>query len=283
MTIILKGKDVAEHICENLKQQVISLRSRNIEPTLAIVRVGEDPADLAYERGATKRAELVGVNIKSIVLDNDVSQDKLFDEINRLNIDDSVHGILLFRPLPKHIDDACVRNVIVPSKDVDGITDIAMAGIYSNAKLGYPPCTAEACIEILKYYNISIESKNVVVVGRSLVIGKPVTMMLIKENATVTVCHTRTKDIHEITKNADIIVAAAGSPHMILRDYVSKETVIVDVGINFDDNGKMIGDVAFDDVVDNVMAITPVPGGVGAVTSTMLMKHVVDSANTKTS
>lgn len=275
---ILSGKDVAQSITEELIARRKELEENGKKPTLAIVRVGENPSDLAYERGALARAEKIGIIVEKHLLDEAVKTEDVLGEIESLNKDKNIDGILLFRPLPKHIDDDKVRNAIAKEKDVDGIGDLAMAGVYSGKKIGFPPCTAEACIEILKHYNIELEGAKATVIGRSLVIGKPIAMMLIKENATVTVCHTKTKNLEGVTKNADIIIAAAGQAKTVIADFIKDGQTIIDVGINFDETGKMIGDVDFDAAIKKDIAITPVPGGVGAVTSSILMKHVIDAA-----
>ncbi len=275
---ILSGKDVAQSITEELIARRKKLEENGKKPTLAIVRVGENPSDLAYERGALARAEKIGITVEKHLLDEAVKTEDVLREIESLNKDKNIDGVLLFRPLPKHIDDDKVRNAIAKEKDVDGIGDLAMAGVYSGKKIGFPPCTAEACIEILKHYNIELEGAKATVIGRSLVIGKPIAMMLIKENATVTVCHTKTKNLEGVTKNADIIIAAAGQAKTVIANFIKDGQTIIDVGINFDETGKMIGDVDFDAAIKKDIAITPVPGGVGAVTSSILMKHVIDAA-----
>lgn len=276
--MILTGKEVADAITERISIKCENLKGIGVKPTLAIVRIGENPSDLAYERGAVNRASKVGIDIKKIELGENVSTEDVVKEIEKLNKNEEVNGILVFRPLPSHIDDDIVRNAVSEEKDVDGIGDKAMAGIYSDNNIGYPPCTAKACMEILKHYNIGIEGKNIVVIGRSLVIGKPISMMLLKENATVTICHSRTKNIEDITKKADIVIAAVGKAKFVTKDFINEKQVIIDVGINVDDEGNMCGDVDFDNVAENVFAITPVPRGVGAVTTSVLMSHVIESA-----
>ena len=278
MAALLKGKEVVDKLNEELARRSEELRSEGITPTLGILRLGERPDDLAYERGALKRAEKTGVAIKQFIFDADMSQEELLSEIDKINKDSSISGVLMFRPLPSQIDDEIVRNALAPEKDVDGITDGSMAGIYSGDDKGYPPCTAEACIQILDHYNIDLKGKNVAVIGRSQVIGKPVSMMLIKRNATVTVCHTKTVDMADICKDKDIIIAAAGHIDTVTKDFLSPHQVVVDVAINFDDEGNMRGDVDFDAAEPVVDSITPVPGGVGTVTTSMLMKHVIEAA-----
>ncbi len=278
MARILKGKEVIDSLNEELRERSKALADSGVKPTLGIVRLGERPDDMAYERGAMKRAENTGVDVQQFVFDKDISQNELLNEIDRINHDDSIHGVLMFRPLPPQIDDEAVRNALAPEKDVDGITDMSMAGVYSGSDTGFPPCTAEACIQILDYYDVDLKGKNVAVIGRSQVIGKPVAMMLIKKNATVTVCHTKTKDMADICHNKDIIIAAAGHRDTVTEDFLSPEQTVIDVAINFDDEGKMCGDVDFNTAETIVDAITPVPGGVGTVTTSMLMKHVIEAA-----
>lgn len=278
MAKILKGKEVIDSLNEELRERSKALTEEGIEPTLGIVRLGERPDDMAYERGAMKRAENTGVSVRRFVFDQDMTQDELLDEIDRINSDDSIHGVLMFRPLPPQIDDETVRNALAPEKDVDGITDISMAGVYAGSDAGFPPCTAEACIQMLDYYDVDVKGKNVAVIGRSHVIGKPVAMMLIGKNATVTVCHTKTEDMATICQHKDIIIAAAGHKDTVTEDFLTPDQTVIDVAINFDDEGNMCGDVDFPAAENIVDAITPVPGGVGTVTTSMLMKHVIEAA-----
>lgn len=281
MATLLKGKEVVDKLNEELAKRSEDLKTSGITPTLGIVRLGERPDDLAYERGALKRAEKTGVAVKQFIFEEDMSQDELLAEIDKINKDDEISGVLMFLPLPSQIDDEAVRNALAPEKDVDGITDGSMAGVYSGDDKGYPPCTAEACIQILDHYNIDLKGKNVAVIGRSQVIGKPVSMMLIKRNATVTICHTKTVDMADICKDKDIIIAAAGHIDTVTEDFLSPQQIVVDVAINFDDEGNMCGDVDFAAAEPVVDAITPVPGGVGTVTTSMLMKHVIEAAEKK--
>jgi methylenetetrahydrofolate dehydrogenase (NADP+)/methenyltetrahydrofolate cyclohydrolase len=279
MAEILKGAPVAAALSESVRSEVDELKAQGIVPMLAIVRVGERPDDLAYERGAMKRAEKVGVEVRSVVFPEDITEEEFFRELDRINKDDAVHGILMFQPLPKHIDTAGARDRIDPAKDIDGCTAISMAGVFTNRPLGFPPCTAAAAMEILHYYGIDPKGKRAAVIGRSLVIGRPVAMMLMHENATVTNCHTRTTDVPGITRTADILIAAAGVLRSVTPEYVNPDQIVIDVGINWDEKkGGIAGDVDFDAVEPVVKAITPVPGGVGSVTSTILMKHVVEAA-----
>ena len=279
MATLLRGAEVVSALNEKVQTDVRALTARGVVPTLAILRVGEKPDDLAYERGAMKRAETVGVAIRQIVLPETVTQEALLSEIAQINTDDSIHGCLMLRPLPKHIDDSVVREALLPEKDIDGITQGSLAGVFAGTKRGFPPCTAKACMEMLAYYNIDPAGKNAVVIGRSLVIGKPVAMMLLQQNATVTICHTRTKDMPSVTRRAEILIVAAGKPGVVGAEYVSAGQTVLDVGINFTSEGKMTGDADFSAVEPIVGAITPVPGGVGTVTTSVLMAHVVEAAN----
>ena len=278
MAQLLKGAEVVSALNETIQADVTELLSRGVTPTLAILRVGDKPDDLAYERGAMKRAETVGVAVRQIALPQTVPQEELLAEIEKINSDESIHGCLMLRPLPKHIDDLRAREALLPEKDIDGITEGSLAGVFTGTKRGFPPCTAQACMEILRHYQIDLAGKNAIVIGRSLVIGKPVAMMLLGQNATVTICHTKTKDMPALTKRADILIVAAGKPGVIGAEYVSAGQIVLDVGINFNAEGKMTGDADFAAVEPIVGAITPVPGGVGTVTTSVLMAHVVEAA-----
>ena len=283
----LLGKEVNEALVAALQARTAALQAKGIAPTLGIIRLGENPSDLSYEKGATKRAEEVGVTVKNFVLPEDASKEDVLAVIDQVNADDSIHGVLMFRPLPKHLkadqDEICNR--LAPKKDVDSMTHMSNAGVFEGQDLGYAPCTPAACMEILDHYGIDCKGKNAVVIGRSLVVGKPAAMMLMAKNATVTVCHTRTVNTAEICKNADIIVTAAGVLNSLTKDFVREGQIVIDVSMNWNPEkittkgkGGMSGDCVFDEVEPIVEAITPVPGGVGAVTTTVLMKHVVEAA-----
>ena len=283
----LLGKEVNEALVANLQSRTAALQAKGITPTLGIIRLGENPSDLSYEKGATKRAEEVGVAVKNFVLPEDASKEDVLAVIDQVNADDSIHGVLMFRPLPKHLkndqDEICNR--LAPKKDVDSMTHMSNAGVFEGQDLGYAPCTPAACMEILDYYGIDCKGKNAVVIGRSLVVGKPAAMMLMAKNATVTVCHTRTVNTAEICKGADIIVTAAGVLNSLTKDFVREGQIVIDVSMNWNPEkittkgkGGMSGDCVFDEVEPIVEAITPVPGGVGAVTTSVLMKHVVEAA-----
>ncbi|MCR5273437.1 MAG: bifunctional 5,10-methylenetetrahydrofolate dehydrogenase/5,10-methenyltetrahydrofolate cyclohydrolase [Lachnospiraceae bacterium] len=279
MAELLKGKPVADAINERMKKDIKTLCEKGITPTLAILRVGERDDDIAYERGATKRCEAVGVKVEKRTLPADVDEKIFFNELKALNEDEKIHGILMFQPLPKHLDEEKARKMLLCDKDVDGGTDGSLAGVFTNSKEGFAPCTAQAAMEILKYYGVELSGKKAAIIGRSLVIGRPVAMMLMHENATITICHTRTKNVAEITRGADIIVAASGQMESLGREYFSEGQVVVDVGISWNEKKqKLCGDVLFEEAEPLVSAITPVPGGVGAVTTAVLVSHVVEAA-----
>ena len=273
----LKGAPVAKAIDERSRADIVLLAERNIVPTLALVRVGAREDDIAYENGAVKRCERVGVAYKKVTLPEDVSQEALLAQIDALNRDTGVHGVLLFLPLPKRFDQRAVRAALSPGKDVDGVTDGSLAGVFTGSGEGFAPCTAQACIEILDYYNVDCKGKRAVVVGRSLVVGKPVAMLLLAKNATVTVCHTKTADLPAVVRGGEIVVTAAGRARVVGGECFSAGQTVVDVGINFVD-GQMCGDADFDAASQTVAAITPVPGGVGTVTTSVLVSHVVEAA-----
>lgn len=272
---IIKGKPVADKITEDLKKEVKNLNEMGINPKLAIVRVGERPDDLAYERGALKRCQNIGIETEVIELDENISQDEFIKAIHKLNEDDKVNGILTFRPLPKHLSEDEIKYEISPKKDIDCFNPINTAKIVENDKTGYPPCTPTAVIEILKHYGINLTGANIVVLGRSMVVGKPLSMLLLNENATVNICHSKTRNLPEIASQADILVAAVGRAKMVKKDYVKDGAIVIDVGVNVDDQGNLCGDVDMEDVLDKVSMITPVPGGVGAVTTSILATNIV--------
>ena len=279
MAELLKGADVVSALGSKMNSKIELLQDKGITPTLAIVRVGERADDISYERTASKRCDSVGVKVRNIVLPEDVTHGALMQNIINLNEDKSVHGVLLFRPLPKHLSDEAIRAKLKPEKDVDGITDGSLAGVFTGSGNGFAPCTAQACVEILDHYNIDCKGKRAVIIGRSLVVGKPVAMMLMGRHATVTICHTRTVDMPAIARSAEILIVAAGQMESLTKEYFSPGQVVIDVGINWnDEKGKLCGDVLFEDAEPIVAAITPVPGGVGTVTTSVLVSHVVEAA-----
>lgn len=278
MATILKGAEVTAALNEKIKSSVEELKQKGVNPTLGIIRVGERGDDISYERGAMKRCETLGVAVKQYLLPADVTQEALLKTIQEANEDTNIHGVLMFRPLPKHLNEEEACQALKPEKDVDGITDGSMVGVFTGTKKGFPPCTPQACMEILDHFKIDCTGKKAVVVGRSLVVGKPAAMMLVGKNATTTICHTRTVDMPAVCREADIIIVAAGRAGVINKDYFAPGQVVIDVGINVNEEGKLCGDVNFADAEPIVDAITPVPGGVGTVTTSVLVGHVVEAA-----
>jgi len=275
---LLKGKEVADCISGQLLTKISELKNKGINPTLAIIRVGEKQSDLSYEKGAVNRCAKLGIEVQHFNLAETCTMTELLATIETVNKDDKIHGCLMFRPLPKTLDEKAACAALAPEKDVDCITEQSLAGIFTGNAVGYPPCTAQACIEILEHYGYEIKGKRVTVVGRSLVIGKPVAMMLLSKNATLTICHSHTKNIEESWRDADIIILAVGKPKMVKAKGINSKQVIIDVGINVDEEGKLCGDADFSAIEPIAGAITPVPGGVGAVTTSVLAKHVVMAA-----
>jgi len=278
MAKILKGADVVAAMNEQLSAQVAALQARGVTPTLAIMRVGEREDDISYEKGAMKRCAKVGVAVKNIILPANISERELLIQVGQADRDPAIHGCLLFRPLPKHIDEAAVCATLNSRLDIDGVTDGSLMGVFANTDRGYPPCTAQAVIEILDHFGYALQGKRVAVIGRSLVVGKPLAMMLLNRHATVTICHTRTGDLPARAQEADILIAAAGQAEMVDERFVREGQIVIDVGINFNEAGKLVGDVRFDRVEPIVAALTPTPGGVGSVTTSVLVKHVVAAA-----
>lgn len=276
---VLKGLPVAQAINEALITELAEFTGA--VPHLAIIRVGERSDDMSYERGATKKMDKIGFLCTSYVFPQDIDNATFQKEFDKINQDADIDGILLLRPLPKHLDEKAIENRIDARKDIDGISPVNLARIFAGDEQGYAPCTAEAVVEMLDYAKIDLTGKRVTVVGRSLVIGKPVTMLLMKKNATVTVCHTKTKDMQGTCRNAEIVVAAVGSAKMIQADYVSEGAVVIDVGINVDADGNLCGDVDFDAVSGKAALATPVPGGVGSVTTSVLAKHLMRAAKSR--
>ena len=261
MAKLLKAIPAVKGMMAECKARSDALAERGIVPTLGILRVGEREDDLSYEKGAVKRCEQAGVQVKKIVLPLDAAQETVLAEIEKLNQDKSIHGVLIFRPLPAQIDDAVVCRALAPEKDVDGITSQSMAGIFSGTHIGFPPCTPQGCIELLRH-----------------VVGKPLSMLLLEENATVTVCHSRTEGLAEICRDADILIAAVGKREMVTADFVSPGQVVIDVGIHVKEDGSLCGDVDFKAAEGIAEAISPVPGGAGTMTAAVLAKHVIEAA-----
>lgn len=281
MAELLKGKAVADAITENLTERVAELSRKGITPCLAMIRVGENEADLSYERNAEKRCEKVGISVKHFNLPSDVSADELLATIDFVNRDENIHACLMFRPLPdKEMENAAAK-LLDPKKDVDCMTPQSLMSTFLGRGDGFSPCTPQGCIEILDYYNIDLTGKNVVMIGRSPVVGKPLAMLLQNRNATVTMCHTKTLNLPDIAKASEILLVAAGHAGTVNADYVNEKQIIIDVGINVVD-GKLCGDADFNACEPLVAAITPVPGGVGAVTTSVLAKHIVEACENQT-
>ena len=278
MATILKGAPVVAAMNEANAARCAALNARGVTPTLAVVRVGARPDDLSYEKGVLTRCGKVGVEVKQFLLPENAAQEQLLEVIAQVNADPAIHGCLLFRPLPKQFDDRTIRAALAPEKDIDGITDGSLAGVFTNSAIGYPPCTAQACLEILKYYQVPLSGKRAVVVGRSLVVGKPAAMMLDRENATVTLCNSRTQNLPALCQEADVVVVAMGKQGAIGGEHLRAGQVVVDVGIHVNGEGRLCGDVRFDEAEPLVEAVTPVPGGVGTVTTSVLVGHVVEAA-----
>lgn len=271
----LRGKKVSDGIKEYVSKELETL---SFVPKLAIVRVGENPDDMSYERGATKKLKSFGLDVASYVFPQDISDEDFKKAFKDINEDDEVTGILLLRPLPRTINEKDIENMIDPKKDLDGISPINIAKVFAGDTTGFSPCTAEAVIEVLKAYDIELTGKRVTVVGRSMVVGKPVSMLLLKENATVTMTHTRTVNLKKTCSDAEIVIAAAGRAKMLNSDYCGQDAVMIDVGINVDENGKLCGDVDYSTLDGKASAATPVPGGVGTVTTAVLAKHLIQAA-----
>ena len=278
MSIVMKGLEVARAMKEKLQGEVLALKESGIIPHLAIVRVGARPDDLAYERGAKKRMDIIGIKCTVFEIPEDIDQ-KLFElEFEKINSNPEIHGILLFRPLPKHLNEEPLKRLINPLKDVDSMSPVNAAKVFSGDPSGFAPCTPEALMEILDYYNIDLTGKKVVVLGRSMVVGKPLSMLLLKKNATVTICHTKTKNLEKVCREAEILVAAAGKAKMVNEFMIGEGAIVIDVGINVDEEGNLCGDVDYKNVEGKTSYITPVPGGVGSVTSSVLAKNVIVAA-----
>ena len=276
MAKLIDGKLISTQIKDELKAEVAELKEKGITPCLAVIQVGNDPASSVYVNNKKKACAYIGIESLSYELEENISQEALLDIIEELNYNEQVNGILVQLPLPKHIDEEAIIQAIVPEKDVDGFHPETVGNMCIGSK-GFLPCTPAGVIQLLKRSDIEIEGKECVVVGRSNIVGKPMAILLLRENGTVTITHSRTKDLKEVTKRADILVAAIGKPKFIKADYIKEGAVVIDVGIHRNENNKLCGDVDFDDVVDKVSAITPVPGGVGPMTIAMLMNNCVET------
>lgn len=279
MAELLKGAPVAAALAERTASAVETLKSRNILPTLAILRVGAREDDLSYERGAMKRCAAAGIEVRSVALPAEVTHAEYMRTLESLNRDSTVHGILMLRPLPSQLDEEAARKALAPEKDVDGVTDGSLAGVFTGSGEGFAPCTAQAVLEILDHYGVALKGKTAAVAGRSLVVGRPAAMLLMERGATVIICHSKTADVAAVTKQADIVVAAIGKMRSLGADYFAPGQTVIDVGIHFnEETGKLCGDVRQEEAEPIVSALTPVPGGVGAVTTAVLVSHVAEAA-----
>ncbi|KRU26853.1 bifunctional protein FolD [Clostridium sporogenes] len=278
MTKILYGNEVALKIKEDLNLRIDKLKEKNIIPKLAILRMGNKQDDIAYERSIIKSCEKLNIETKVEELNEDILEEDFLKLMESLNNEKEIHGILVFRPYPKHLNKNIVNSSIALNKDVDCMHPLNLERIFEGDLNGFMPCTPEAVIEILKYYDIDLKGKNIVIINRSMVVGKPLSMMVLSHNATVTICHSKTIDLPSITKKADIVVTAIGKAKLVKEEYFNEDSIVIDVSINIDENGKLCGDVDFENVKEKVGAITPVPKGVGSVTTTLLLKHIVDAA-----
>ncbi|HOR86932.1 MAG TPA: bifunctional 5,10-methylenetetrahydrofolate dehydrogenase/5,10-methenyltetrahydrofolate cyclohydrolase [Bacillota bacterium] len=275
---ILDCRETAKSIRAYMMQKIQTLADNGLRPKLCIIRVGERPEDISYEKGIKKNCEGLGIECEIIALPENVSNGDFIEKLNSANNDESIHGILIFRPLPSHIDEDNARHMISPLKDIDCMNPYNLAKVFEGDSSGFEPCTPAAVMEIIRYFGINLQGENAVVIGRSMVVGKPLSMMLLKENATVTICHSRTRDIQKIASRADILIAALGKARVIGADYIKNGAIVIDVGVNGAPEGGICGDVDFEKVKDVAGKITPVPGGVGAVTTLILLKHVVEAA-----
>ena len=277
MAAVLKGMEVANGIKGDLSNRVDALKSTGKAPCLGIVRIGARQDDLAYERGAVKRCEGVGVLCKVFEFPETIDNETFLEEFKKVNDDETIHGLLVFQPLPRHIDTEAVKRMIRPEKDIDCMSQQSLAKVFAGDSSGYAPCTPSAVVEMLRYFKIPMKGKRVVIVGRSMVVGKPLSMMMLRENATVTICHTGTVNLEEECRRAEILIAAAGKAKMINAAHVTPGAAVIDVGINADENGNLCGDVDFESVEPVAGAISPVPGGVGSVTSSILALHTIEA------
>lgn len=277
MSNILTAKPVVQELLSTLKQQVSQLQANGIIPTVAIIRVGSRPDDVAYENSIIKNCEKNGIVTQKYPCHENISMDAFIKVLHRLNQDKNTHGIMIFCPLPEQLDENTIKHIVDPQKDIDCINPLNLAKVFAGEEDGMLPCTPAAVIETIKNYGLNMQGANIVVIGRSLVVGKPLSMLLLKENATVTICHSKTKNMQDIAKKADILISAIGKARFIDDSYVTNNSIVIDVGINDDGEGKICGDVDYEAVKDKVQSITPVPGGVGSITTAILLKNVVEA------
>ncbi len=277
MGMKLEGKPVVQELREALKERIQALGARGVTPAILILRVGNREDDISYERGILKGCEALGIKSLVTPLSADITMKELIKEIETANKDPEIHGIMLFRPLPDHLDQGIISKVIDPRKDIDCMSPENLEKVFEGGASGYAPCTPKAVVEMLKGHQIPLKGANIVIAGRSMVVGKPLAMLLLREDATVTVCHSKTKDMPAVTRNADIVVAAIGKARFMNSDFFNPDSVVIDVGINDAGDGKICGDVDFERVIDQVKAITPAVGGVGSITTTILLSHAVQA------
>ena len=275
MATLFKGKPVVESLREDLKQRIDVLKNRGICPTILILRVGEREDDISYEKGILKNCELIGLTGRRDVLSESITTEELVKQIKLANDDAAIHGIMLFRPLPKHLDEKLICSSINPAKDIDCMNPANLEKVFEGADEGFAPCTPEAVMAMLEHYRVPLEGTSVAVVGRSTVVGKPLSMLLLKKNATVTICHSRTRNLESVTAAADVAIAAVGRARFMDDSFFTEESIVIDVGINDDGNGSICGDVDFDKVSAKVKAVNPAIGGVGLITTTILLSHAV--------
>ena len=278
MAKVLEGKAVAAAMAGQLRLRAEALARRGVAPRLAILRVGDNGSDLAYERAAAKRCAALGIGVETVTLSGDADTQAVLAAIDRVNADDRIHGCLPLRPLPQAIDDGSVRQRLSARKDVDGIGPASLARLFTGSGEGFSPCTAQACLELLDYYGVSLRGRHAVIIGRSLVVSRPLALLLVERDATVTICHTKTEDLPALCRTADILVSAAGKAGLVDASFLRPGQIVVDVGVNVSREGKICGDVRFEQAESIVEAITPVPGGVGSVTTLVLCKHVIQAA-----
>ena len=278
MALILEGKAVAQSLSGQLRLRAEELFKRGVEPRLAILRVGENGSDLAYERAAAKRCKALGIGVDIAALPGNAATEEVLEALDQINADERIHGCLPLRPLPETIDDGAVRRRLSAHKDVDGIGPASLARLFTGSGEGFSPCTAQACLELLDYYDVSLRGKHAVIIGRSLVVSRPLALLLVERDATVTICHTKTQDLPSVCRTADVLVSAAGRAGLVDASFLRPGQIVVDVGVNVSAEGKLCGDVCFEQAEPIVQAISPVPGGVGSVTTLVLCKHVIQAA-----
>ena len=278
MAKILYGQPVVDSIKKDLEKRVSILKEKGVSPGLAILRAGERPDDIAYENRLSSMCEMLGIRYRTVEVDRSISQYDLASALERLNRRDDVHGIIVFRPLPDHVDDDLICDLISVDKDIDCMNPDNLKGLFTGRNKAFAPCTAEAVIELLRYYNYPLDGANVAIINRSPVIGKPLMLLFLEQNSTVMICHSHTKNIQKLTRSADIVVTGTGKAEYFSPDYVSPGTIVVDVGISFKEDGTMTGDVDFDAVCEKAAAVTPVPKGIGGITSVILLRHIIESA-----